>query len=358
MISEPPAWAGDRRVLLHGGSVYSAADPFATAMLIHGSEIAWVGSEGAALAMADGVDDVIALDGALVTPAFVDADVRPEPLVPPGERAALAAGAGVAALQVIGSTDDDGAGTEAAPGPVVARWSTADGSPRRAWSAADATAQELAVTLADGGIAGPGNAVVVPDAGALQVALAAVQQAASRDRAGRYRGLRLHGVPGCGPDDIEIIAGLGLTVVVAPDPNLGFAGVPLAALAAAGVPLALGSGVSPLDPWRTLRAAVHHADPDQRISSRAAFAAHTRGGWRAAGAPGIGTLVPGAPAHYVIWDSGDLIVEAPDDRIQAWSTDPRSGTPGLPDLREHATLPICVRTVVWGRTIGDGGSIG
>ena len=48
----PPAWASDRRVLLRGGNVYSPADPFATAMLVTGHEIGWIGGEGAALAMA------------------------------------------------------------------------------------------------------------------------------------------------------------------------------------------------------------------------------------------------------------------------------------------------------------------
>ncbi|MCW2606118.1 MAG: amidohydrolase, partial [Frankiales bacterium] len=59
---------------------------------------------------------------------------------------------------------------------------------------------------------------------------------------------------------------------------------PFAALAAAGVPLALGSDapVTPLDPWGTLRAAVAHRTPGSGLSARAAFSAHTRGGWRAA----------------------------------------------------------------------------
>ena len=59
---------------------------------------------------------------------------------------------------------------------------------------------------------------------------------------------------------------------------------PFAALAAAGVALALGSDapVTPLDPWGTVRAAVRHRTPGSGLSARAAFSAHTRGGWRAA----------------------------------------------------------------------------
>jgi hypothetical protein len=35
--------------------------------------------------------------------------------------------------------------------------------------------------------------------------------------------------------------------------------------------------------------------------------------------------------------------------VQRWSTDPRSGVPGLPDL--NGPLPVCLRTVLNGRTI-------
>ncbi|MZE77916.1 amidohydrolase family protein, partial [Streptomyces sp. SID5475] len=66
----------DRTVLLRGGTVHSPADPFATAMVVERGRVAWVGSEGAADAFADGVDEVVRLDGALVTPAFTDAHVH------------------------------------------------------------------------------------------------------------------------------------------------------------------------------------------------------------------------------------------------------------------------------------------
>lgn len=65
-----------RTVLLRGGEVHSPADPFATAMVVERGHVAWVGSEGAADAFAAGVDEVIDLEGALVTPAFTDAHVH------------------------------------------------------------------------------------------------------------------------------------------------------------------------------------------------------------------------------------------------------------------------------------------
>lgn len=128
---------------------------------------------------------------------------------------------------------------------------------------------------------------------------------------------------------------------------------PFAALLRAGVPLALGSDapVTHLDPWGTVRAAAFHRTPEHRISVRAAFAAHTRGGWRAIGRDQEGVLVPGAPASYAVWRTGELVVQAPDSRVAGWSTDPRSGTPGLPDLTPGTELPTCLRTVVRGRTV-------
>lgn len=125
---------------------------------------------------------------------------------------------------------------------------------------------------------------------------------------------------------------------------------PFAALAAAGLPLAFGSDspVTGLDPWGALRAAVRHHAPESSLSGRAAFAAHTRGGWRAARRDEEGELVPGAPATFAVWQvEGELLVEAPDERVAAWSTDPRSGVAGLPDL--DGPDPVCLRTVVRGR---------
>ena len=82
---------------------------------------------------------------------------------------------------------------------------------------------------------------------------------------------------------------------------------PLALLASAGVPLAFGSDtpVTSMNPWATVRAAAHHKTPGSAVSVRAAFAAVTRGGWRAAGVrDGVtGTLTPSAPASYAVWDA-------------------------------------------------------
>lgn len=132
---------------------------------------------------------------------------------------------------------------------------------------------------------------------------------------------------------------------------------PFSTLAAKGVLLAFGSDspVTALDPWAGVRAAVHHRTPGLGLSARAAFNAHTRAGHRAAGVnDGLtGSLVPGAPAHYAIWDAAELVVAASDSRVQRWSTDPRSRVPGLPPLEPGVALPTCLRTVRAGEVLYD-----
>jgi predicted amidohydrolase YtcJ len=128
---------------------------------------------------------------------------------------------------------------------------------------------------------------------------------------------------------------------------------PFALLASQGVPIAFGSDspVTGLNPWATVRAAIRHRTPGSAVSARAAFAAATRGAWRAGGArDGVtGTLVPGAPASYAIWDADDLEVSAPADAVQRWSTDRRSRVPALPRLDDP--LPRCRQTVHRGAVI-------
>jgi predicted amidohydrolase YtcJ len=108
------------------------------------------------------------------------------------------------------------------------------------------------------------------------------------------------------------------------------------------VALAFGSDapVTGLDPWATIRAAVNHNTTASSISAHAAFAAATRGGWRAAGAADgqTGSLVPGAPASYAVWDIDD--VEPSLSRV-----------PMLPRLGPTDSLPRCRQTVHRGAVI-------
>ncbi|MFE4228551.1 amidohydrolase [Arthrobacter sp. NPDC056886] len=76
-MTDSPAAPAPRKVTLYrNGSVYTAADPFATAMLVDGDTVAWVGSEQAATSIADSSMEVIDLQGALLAPGFVDSHVH------------------------------------------------------------------------------------------------------------------------------------------------------------------------------------------------------------------------------------------------------------------------------------------
>ncbi len=529
-----------RTVLLRGGDVHSPADPFATAMVVERGHVAWVGSEGAADAFASGVDEVIDLEGALVTPAFTDSHVHttstglaltgldlsgartlaealervrafasdqadgavilghgwdaarwPEQRSPsrreldeaaggralylprvdvhsavvttalldlvPGvtgrtgyhpdgpltgdahhavraaahgavtpaqraraQRAALAhaASLGIGTVHECAgpeiSDEEDftallGLASEQ-PGPrVFGYWAEpvedAKGARRIRELGAVGAAGDLFVDgslgshtallhepYADAPHTGEGrldaaaiaaHVTACTEAGlqagfhaigdaAVSAVVAGVRAAAetlglARIRAARHR---VEHAEMLTPETVAAFAELGLTASVQPAFDAAWGGPdgmyarrlgaeraatlnPYAALLRAGVPLAFGSDspVTPLDPWGTVRAAAHHRTPDHRVSVRAGFTAHTRGGWRAVGRDDGGVLVPGAPADYAVWRTGDLLVQAPDDRVARWSTDPRSGTPGLPDLSPGADLPVCLRTVVFGQNV-------
>ncbi|OKJ71488.1 amidohydrolase [Streptomyces sp. CB02460] len=529
-----------RTVLLRGGDVHSPADPFATAMVVERGHVAWVGSEGAADAFASGVDEVIDLDGALVTPAFTDAHVHttstglaltgldlsgartlgdalarvrahvaahpadrvllghgwdatrwPEQrppsraeldeaaagrpvylprvdvhsavvstalldLVPgvttmPGyhpdgpltaaahhavraaahdavtpaqraeaQRAALrhAASLGIGSLHECGGPDisdeDDFTGllkvAAEQPGPrVFGYWAQEVTDEKDARRIRELGAVGAAGDLFVDGSLGSHTACLhepyadAPHTGtahldaariaahvaacteaglqagfhaigdaALSAVVEGIRAAAEKVGLARIRAAR-HRVEHAEmltPETVAAFAELGLTASVQPAFDAAWGGEegmyaqrlgagraatlnPYAALLRAGVPLAFGSDspVTPLDPWGTVRAAAFHRTLEHRVSVRAAFTAHTRGGWRALGRDDAGTLVPGAPADYAVWRTDQLVVQAPDDRVARWSTDPRSGTPGLPDLGPGADLPVCLRTVVLGQTV-------
>ncbi|MDG4751625.1 MULTISPECIES: amidohydrolase [Micromonospora] len=125
---------------------------------------------------------------------------------------------------------------------------------------------------------------------------------------------------------------------------------PMGAMHGVGVALAFGSDspVTPVDPWGSVRAAAAHHNPAQRMSVRAAFAAHTRGGWRAVHLDNEGVLALGAPATFAVWDTpagverGLPVVLAEDPELRG-ADDP---TP----------LPVCRATVLRGDVIYQEGS--
>lgn len=104
----------------------------------------------------------------------------------------------------------------------------------------------------------------------------------------------------------------------------------LGAVSGTGVPLALGSADPAVSPWRTVAAALRLG-----LSARAAFRAHTRGGWRASTAPDAmvrGVLAPGSPATLARWRAAELGIQVADAARSSWSIDSRAGMVPLPVL--------------------------
>ncbi len=132
-----------------------------------------------------------------------------------------------------------------------------------------------------------------------------------------------------------------------------------------GIPLAFGSDAPVLEasPWAQIKAAMNHSNPQESMTARGAFNAHTRGAWRAlnraaSGGPrhGEGQIVPGAPASFAVWEIEELAIQIPDPTVSAWSTDARARVPMLPAL-DTENLPRALRTVVQGVTIYDSGDL-
>ena len=100
--------------------------------------------------------------------------------------------------------------------------------------------------------------------------------------------------------------------------------------------LAFGSDspVTPVGGWAAVRAAVLHHDEDQRLDVGQAHAAHTAGGWFAAGDDDSGAVEVGRRADLVLWD----VPGGPDAH-------------GWPELHPDLPLPTARRTLASGTTI-------
>jgi predicted amidohydrolase YtcJ len=111
----------------------------------------------------------------------------------------------------------------------------------------------------------------------------------------------------------------------------------LGTLERSGARLAFGtdSPVTPLAGWATVRAAVQHWQPTERMTVASAFDAATRGAHWAAFADNAGTVRVGALANLAVWDVADDGLESPAP---------------LPRL-DHGPLPTCAATISAGRLI-------
>lgn len=329
--------------LYRSGSIHAPHAPRATALLVDSSSatVVWVGTDEAARRLT-APDVEVDLGGRLVAPAFVDAWTVD---AGPGELRA-AASAGIGSVQVAFPVGAGPAGIERSPVELTYYDLV---------NASRADRQTLTDVFVERTRTGAQAAVVVQDHDGLECALRAARAAVGVVGLPPLVGARhrLQVVRGLTEEFADELARLGLVVVLAGAGDGPWsAPPPLRALAAAGVPFTFGTGTeagpaaSPA-PWEWVRRA--SGGGAGAVSVRAAFAAATRGGHRAARIDTAGQLRPGAPATFAVWEfDGELVVRSPDGRVAAWSTDPRAATPGLPDL-ERGREPRCRLTVVRGR---------
>lgn len=313
--------------ILYNADVYSSADPFATAIMFTGDTVAWVGSDEAACAF-DGTHHDLA--GAFVTPGLVAAavDLRPEAVRPAATGDELLS-RGVTAAHLIGTGEQLARFADAAPEALVTTCYQLGGA-GEGRGALPAGALD-AGTLPDGA-----QFALVDSAADLSAVLGLLEDAGVRAHLQRH-GWRLLINVAVPPEAIDALAQSGLGITVDPLAHRQ----PLAQLLSAGAQVSF--ALTAENPWRTLRAAVY--DSADGVSARAAFNAVTRFGYRALGSFDGGVLAPGSAATACVWSVESLLVQAADARVAAWSTDPRSGTPGLPDLSPEAALPQLLR--IW-----------
>lgn len=313
--------------ILYNADVYSSADPFATAIMFTGDTVAWVGSDEAACAF-DGTHHDLA--GAFVTPGLVAAavDLRPEAGRPAPTGDELLA-RGVTAAHLIGTGAQLERFADAAPEALVTTAYQLGGA-GEVFGALPASALD-ADALPDGA-----QFVLIDSAADLTAVLGLLDDAGVRAHLQR-NGWRLLINVAVPSEAIDALAQSGLGITLDPLAHRQ----PLAPLLAAGAQVSF--ALTAENPWQTLRAAVY--DSADGVSARAAFNAVTRFGYRALGSFDGGVLAPGAAATACVWSVESLLVQAADSRVAAWSTDPRSGTPGLPDLSPDAALPQLLK--VW-----------
>ncbi|WP_270262909.1 hypothetical protein [Kocuria marina] len=372
------------------GSVYSPADPFATAVLLDGATVAWVGSDDAARAMAGADVSPGDLRAAVVTPAFV-AHHRVD-----GSRQLPRAEHGYGAVELLSSDpetldaatrevradglhalpvlvrrarDTDELDPSALPSPALGFDAAPFGDPA---ALADAAREHLVACTrvglqavlvlppsgdgasdgapSDEGSAGTAGPDAASSSGDPRVdALLDAADAAAEELGGRAfhaRGHRIVGVEQLSEAQCERLADLAITVSCVPRR------APLRDLSRAGVPVTLMTDDP--NPWTAVKAALEVPDEHLRTSARAAFLALTRGVWRAhrGGTPLAGQLAPGAEATLAVWDAESVMVQQAQGTGASWSTDPRARTPVLPAL-DDSRLPRCEATVVAG-TLASG----
>lgn len=315
-------------LLLTNGYIHSVAEPYANALHADNGVVAWIGSDAAAeqmvAATASGPVTKHNIDSALVTPAFFDG-LSSNPVTRTDTRVAIS------------STQPTQHGVYYAP-------LDANGIDGPALFVAGRQLGRLSEVL--DAVKPPTQLLIEStDADQLETILVALgQQPNTALMRSRHRVLVNHDITA---DQIGRLVATHASVTVVPDIVDGTPKIhaPVATLIAQGVPVVTGTGGWSGSVWSILTALIEHDQPDQRVSTRAAFNTMTRDGMRvwpsrmAQTHMGAGQVGVGSPADLNVWRGGQLGVQAPDTKAAHWSTDKRAGTPLLPILSSTEPVP-------------------
>lgn len=327
-------------LLLTNGYIHSVSEPYANALHADNGVIAWLGSDQAGeqliAATVSGPVERRDLDGALVTPAFIDG-FSSNPIVAKDTRAMLSSTKPTEHGVYYATVDTE---TKEADGLFVA---------------AEQLGQLSEIIV---GLKPPTQLLVETDnAAQLNQVLAVLEQQkdASLMRS-RHRILANYSMS---PEHITRLGTVHASVTVVPEliENTPKIHAPVASLIAEGVHVATGTGEWSGTIWEVLTALIEHDDTDQRISTRAAFNTVSRDGVRvlpsriAQANMGAGSIGIGSPADFNIWHADQLGVQAPDVKSAHWSTDKRAGTALLPILSSAEAPPTLHLTIRSGQII-------
>lgn len=338
------------------GSVYSPVDPYATAMVLTDTAVDWVGSDAGADSIYDNSMHKVELEGDLLTPAFFHggATVQSQDELETLSERLMHAGYASTSLFV----------------PQSALESiNLSASPLHTFVYAIVSGKEDVEQLAAGI---HGVQVREPSVDIASLFQEALQQRLKvsfvpRDEADiekflsalstfneldRFRlAPRLDGISSITSEYIRVARDLGVALgfssqILENDSSIREA-------VANGALVFLGSDVyqeSSALGWELALSYVVRTRAEDQLSARATFNAMTRGVFRAVGEsnPTFGQLGPQSMADVARWKVTELMVQTADDRVAAWSTDPRARIPLLPVL-EKDNLPELVDLLIAGQ---------